>query len=114
MKYLTLILTFLMTIGSQVIAEDIDDGSLSNGHLNYVCDGETYIIISTETGWALLNQPDVEVSTTYDGFMLEDHETGTQKSLGKLASGADVMYVYYVDGTKRYDCSFSKTSPPTQ
>ena len=47
MKYLTLILTFLMTIGSQVIAEDIDDGSLSNGHLNYVCDGETYIIIST-------------------------------------------------------------------
>lgn len=72
--------------------------------LKYVCNGETHIIISTETGWTLLKQPDVEVSTTYDGFMLVNRETGLKKSLGTSASGADVMYVYHENDTRRYDC----------
>ena len=72
--------------------------------LKYVCNGETYIIVLTETGWALLKQPDVEVSTTYDGFMLVNRETGLKKSLGTSASGADVMYVYHKNDTRRYDC----------
>ena len=107
MKQFTVVLAFLMMIGSQATAAS-EDGSSSNGHLQYVCNGETHIITSTDEGWASLSNPDVTVTTTYDGFMLTDRETGIDKSLGKLASGADVMYVYHADGTKRYDCAFTR------
>ena len=72
----------------------------------YVCNGETHIIVSTEAGWALLKQPNVEVSTTYDGFMLVNRETGIKKSLGKSSSGGDVMYIYHEENTKRYVCVY--------
>ncbi|MDB9944666.1 hypothetical protein OAE27_00860 [bacterium] len=103
MKQFTVVLAFLMMIGSQATAAN-EDGSSSNGYLQYVCNGETHIITSTEEGWASLSNPDVTVTTTYDGFWLTDRETGLERSLGKSASAADVMYVYYADGTKRYDC----------
>ena len=51
-----------------------------------------------------MEQPDVLVSTTYDGFMLVNRETGIEKSVGKSASGTDVMYVYHKNDTRRYDC----------
>ena len=102
-KHLTLLIAFLMMISSQVTAAN-EDSSPSTGYLKYVCNGETHIIVSTEAGWGSPSRPNVTVETTYDGFMLTDRETGLERSLGKSASGADVMYVYYADGTKRYDC----------
>ena len=107
MKQFTVVLAFLMMIGSQATAAN-EDGSSSNGYLQYVCNGETHIINSAEEGWASLSNPDVTVTTTYDGFWLEDNDTGIDKSFGKSTSGADVMYVYYADGTKRYDCIFTR------
>ena len=104
MKHLTIPLAFLMTIGSQVSAANRDI-STSSRPINYLCNGETYIIISTEAGWVSLNHPQITVTTTYDGFMLVDQKLGAKRSLGKLASGADVMYVYHENDTKRYDCS---------
>ena len=106
-KHLTLLIAFLMTIGSQATAAN-EDGSSSKGYLQYVCNGETHIITNTEEGWASPSNPNVTVSTTYDGFWLTDSETGIERSIGKLASGAHVMYVYYADGTKRYDCVFTR------
>ena len=103
MKQFTVVLAFLMMIGSQATAAN-EDGSSSNGYLKYVCNGETHIIVSTEAGWAAPSRPNVTVETTYDGFMLTDRETGLERSLGKSASGANFMYVYHADGTKRYDC----------
>ena len=103
MKQFTVVLAFLMMIGSQAAAAS-EDGSSSNGHLQYVCNGETHIITSTEEGWTSLSHPDFTVITTYDGFMLTDRETGIERSLGKSTSGTDVMYVYHADGMKRYDC----------
>ena len=102
-KNLTVLVAFLMTIGSQVSAAN-QDSSTPSRPINYLCNGETYIIISTEAGWVSLSHPYISVTTTYDGFMLTDRETGLERSLGKSASGADVMYVYYTDGTKQYDC----------
>ena len=107
MKQFTVVLAFLMMIGSQAIAAS-EDGSSSKGYRQYVCNGETHIITDTEEGWASLSNPDVTVTTTYDGFWLEDNDTGIDKSLGQSTSGADVMYVYYADGTKRYDCIFTR------
>ena len=106
-KHLSVILSFLITIGSQATAAS-EDGSSSNGYLQYVCNGETHIITDTEEGWASLSHPDITVITTYNGFMLTDRETGIERSLGKSTSGADVMYVYHADGTKRYDCIFTR------
>ena len=103
MKRIAVLLAFLMTIGSQVTAAN-EDSSPSTGYLKYVCNGETHIIVSTEAGWAAPSRPNVTVETTYDGFMLTDRETGLERSLGKSASGANFMYVYHADGTKRYDC----------
>ncbi|MDB4842023.1 hypothetical protein OAH73_05590 [Planktomarina sp.] len=103
LKHLLISLAFLMTLSSPVSAEDVGDGSSSNGGLKFICDGITLIITSTEEGWALMSKPDVEIYTTYDGFMLIDHQTGISRSLGK-SSGADVMYVYYENGTEKYDC----------
>ena len=102
-KHLTLLIAFLMTIGSQATAAN-EGGPSSNGDLEYICNGETHIITSTDEGWASRSNPDITVTTTYDGFWLVDREAGLERSLGKSTSGADVMYVYYVDGTKRYDC----------
>ena len=107
MKQFTVVLAFLMMIGSQATAEN-EDGSSSNGYLQYVCNGETHIITATDEGWASLSNPDVTVTTTHNGFWLEDNDTGIDKALGLSASGADVMYVYYADGTKRYDCIFTR------
>ena len=107
MKQFTVVIVSLMMIGSQATAAN-EDGSSSKGYLQYVCNGETHIITSTDEGWASLSNPDVTVTTTYDGFMLTDRETGIDKSLGKSTSGADVMYVYHADGTKRYDCIFTR------
>ena len=103
MKRIAVLLAFLMTIGSQVTAAN-EDSAPSTGYLKYVCNGETHIIVSTEAGWASPSRPNVTVTTTYDGFWLVDREAGLERSLGKSTSGADVMYVYYADGTKRYDC----------
>ena len=103
MKLIAVLLGLAVAIASQTTAAN-EDVSLSNGYLKYVCNGEAHIITSTEEGWASLSHPDVTVETTYDGFMLTDRETGLERSLGKSASGADVMYVYYTDGTKQYDC----------
>ena len=107
MKQFTVVLAFLMMIGSQATAAN-EDGSSSHGYLQYLCNGETHIITDTEEGWASLSHPDVTVTTTYDGFWLEDNDTGIDKSFGKSTSGADVMYVYYADGTKWYDCVFTR------
>ena len=104
-KRITISLAFLMTLGSQATS-GIEDGTLLKGQHIFVCDGETFTIVDTETGWGLLSEPDVEVSTTYDGFMLVDNKSGTERSLGKSVSGADVMYVYYKGGTKVYDCIY--------
>jgi hypothetical protein len=106
-KHLTLLIALLMTIGSQVSAAN-HVSSAPSRPINYLCNGETYIIISTDEGWASRSNPDVTVTTTYDGFWLVDRETGLERSLGKSTSGADVMYVYYADGTKRYDCVGSR------
>ena len=106
-KHLTLLIAFLMTIGSQERAAN-QDSSTSSRPINYLCNGETYIIISTEAGWVSLSHPYTSVTTTYDGFMLTDRKTGIERSIGKLTSGAHVMYVYYADGTKRYDCVFTR------
>ena len=103
MKHIAVLLGLAVAIASQTTAAN-EDISLSNGYLKYVCNGEVHIITSTEEGWASLSHPDVTVETTYDGFVLTDRETGLERSLGKSASGADVMYVYYTDGTKQYDC----------
>ena len=103
MKHLTVLIASLMMIGADVSTAN-QDSSPSNRPINYVCNGQTYIIVSTEAGWALLKQPDVEVSTTYDGFILVNRETGIEKTVGKSASGADVMYVYHENDTRRYDC----------
>ena len=103
MKNLTVLIASLMMIGTDVSTAN-QDSSQSNKHIKYVCNGETYIIVSTEAGWTLLEQPDVLVSTTYDGFMLVNRETGIEKSVGKSASGTDVMYVYHKNDTRRYDC----------
>ena len=105
LRKLPILLVLLITIGSQTTA-NVQDGSSLNRQIGYVCDGQTFVIIKTETGWGLLNEPDVEVSTTYDGFMLVDHKSGTERSLGKLASGADVMYVYHENDTRRSDCVY--------
>ena len=94
-----------MALGSQATS-GIEDGAWLKGQHIFVCEGETFTIVDTETGWGLLNEPDVEVSTTYDGFMLVDHKSGTERSLGKLASGADVMYVYHENDTRRSDCVY--------
>ena len=107
MKQFTVVLAFLMMIGSQATAAN-EDGSSSNGYLQYVCNGETHTITSTDEGWASLSNPDVTVTTTHNGFWLEDNDTGIDKSLGQSTSGADVMYVYYADGTKRYDCVITR------
>jgi hypothetical protein len=107
MKHFTLLIALQITIGSQATAAS-EDGSSSNGYLQYVCNGETHMIASTEKGWASLSHPDITVITTYDGFMLTDRETGIERSLGKSTSGANVMYVYYADGTKAYDCAFTR------
>lgn len=64
-----------MTLGSQATS-DIKDGASLKGQHIFVCDGEIFTIIKTELGWALLSEPDVEVSTTYDGFMLTDQRSG--------------------------------------
>ena len=74
----------LVTIGSQATA-NVEDTPSPNSSKSYVCDGKVYTIVDTETGWGLLNEPDFEVFTTYDGFMLVDHKAGTKRSLGKLA-----------------------------
>ena len=103
MKHIAVLSGLTVAIASQTTAAN-EDVSLSNGYLKYVCNGEAHIITSTEEGWASLSHPDVTVETTYDGFVLTDRETGLERSLGKSASGADVMYVYYTDGTKQYDC----------
>ena len=103
MKHIAILLAFLMMISSQVIA-NVEDTPSPNSSKSYVCDGKVYTIVDTETGWGLLNEPDVEVFTTYDGFMLVDHKSGTNRSLGKLASGAGVMYVYHKNDTSRYHC----------
>ena len=107
MKHFTLLIALQITIGSQATAAS-EDGSSSNGYLQYVCNGETHIITATDEGWASLSNPDVTVTTTHNGFWLEDNDTGIDKALGLSASGADVMYVYYADGTKRYDCIFTR------
>ena len=39
------------------------------------------------------------------GYLLVEQKAGTERSLGKLASGEYVMYVYRENGTKRHDCS---------
>ena len=96
-------LVLLITIGSQATA-NVEDTPSPNSSKSYVCDGKVYTIVDTETGWGLLNEPDVEVFTTYDGFMLTDRETGLQRSLGTSASGADVMYVYDANDAVVYDC----------
>ena len=70
-----MVLAFLMTIGTQA-TPDIDDGASLKGQHIYVCDGENFTIVDTETGWGLLNEPDFEVFTTYDGFMLIDQKSG--------------------------------------
>ena len=103
MKHIAVLLGLAIAIASQTTAAN-EDGSSSNGYLKYVCNGEAHIITSTEEGWASLSHPDATVETTYDGFMLTDRETGLERSLGKSASGADVMYVYYTEGTQQYDC----------
>ena len=105
-KKLTKQLALLITIGSQATA-NVEDIPSSNRQIGYVCDGKIYTIIKTEMGWALLSEPDVEVSTTYDGFMLTDQKSGAKRSLGKLASGVDVLYVYHENDTKRYVCSLA-------
>ena len=97
----------IFAASNQVTAAN-EDNSPSNGYLKYVCNGETYIIVSTEAGWASPSRPNVTVETTYNGFMLTDRETGLERSIGKSGSGADVIYVYYTDGTKRYDCVFTR------
>jgi hypothetical protein len=102
-KHLTVPLAFLLTIGSQVSASNQDTATPSRP-INYVCNWEAYIIISTEAGWVSLSHPHVTVTTTYDGFLLADHETGIERSIGKLASGAVVMYVYQENDIKRYGC----------
>ena len=104
-KHLTLLIAFLMMIGSQVTAAN-EDSAPSTGYLKYVCNGETHIIVSTEAGWGSPSRPNVTVETTYDGFMLTDRETGLERSLGKSASGADVMYVYAENGTIVDDCVY--------
>ena len=96
-----------MSRGSQVKSAN-EDSAPSTGDLKYVCNGETHIIVSTEAVGAAPSRPNVTVETTYDGFMLTDRATGIERSLGKLASGADVMYVYYADGTTRYDCIITR------
>jgi len=105
MKHLTVLIAFLMTIGSQVSAAN-QDSSTPSRPINYLCNGETYIIISTEAGWVSLSHPYISVTTTYDGFMLTDRETGVEQSLGKSVSGADVMYVYAENGTIVDDCVY--------
>ena len=102
-KHLTLLIALLMTIGSQVSAAN-HVSSAPSRPINYLCNGETYIIISTEAGWVSLSHSYISVTTTYDGFMLIDQKSGAKRSLGKLASGVDVMYVYDENGTRRYDC----------
>ena len=104
-KNLTVLIAFLMTIGSQVSAAN-QDSSTPSRPINYLCNGETYIIISTEAGWVSLSHPYISVTTTYDGFMLTDRETGVEQSLGKSVSGADVMYVYAENGTIVDDCVY--------
>lgn len=96
-------MVLLITIGSQATA-NVEDTPSSNRQIGYVCDGKIYTIIKTEMGWALLSEPDVEVSTTYDGFMLTEQKSAIKRSLDKWASGADVMHVYDENGTRRYDC----------
>ena len=103
MKHIALLLGLAIAIASQTTAAN-EGGPSSNGDLEYICNGETHIITSTDEGWASRSNLDVTVTTTYDGFWLVDRETGLERSLGKSTSGADVMYVYYADGTKRYDC----------
>ena len=107
MKRLTITLAFLMTIGSQVSAAN-HVSSAPSRPINYLCNGETYIIISTEAGWVSLSHPYISVTTTYDGFMLIDQKSGAERSLGKLASGEDVMYVYHKNDTTRYNCVGSR------
>ena len=104
-KNLTVLIAFLMTIGSQVSAAN-QDSSTPSRPINYLCNGETHIIISTEAGWVSLSHPYISVTTTYDGFMLTDRETGVEQSLGKSVSGAEVMYVYAENGTIVDDCVY--------
>lgn len=106
-KHLTILIAFLMTIGSQVSAAN-HVSSAPSRPINYLCNGETYIIIFTEAGWVSLSHPYISVTTTYDGFMLIDQKSGAERSLGKLASGEDVMYVYHKNDTTRYKCVASR------
>ena len=105
LRKLLILLVLLVAIGSQATA-NVEDGPWLNRQFGYVCDGQTFVLIKNKRGWGLLNEPDIDVSTTYDGFLLTDRETGLQRSLGTSASGADVMYVYYKSGTRRYDCAY--------
>ena len=107
-KQITRLIALLIMASPQATAAN-EDGSSSNRYLKYVCNGETHIIASTDTGWTSLSHPkDVTVETTHDGFWLANRKTGIERSLGKSASGADVMYVYYADGTKRYACVYTR------
>ena len=85
-----------------------------NDRLEWVCDGKNYTIINTGDGWVLLNDPLVEVFTTYDGFWLENNEAKTQKALRTTETGEDVLEFYEqideykVQRTESYDCVFMR------
>ena len=86
-KYITTLITILATVGCQVTSSTEDGASLTE--LKYVCGEKTLVVINNGDGWALLNEPDVEVLTTYHGFMLIDNATGIESSLYTSDSGED-------------------------
>ena len=100
-------LSLLLLLGLVSLA-----GAASNNELNgsnvagytFICDGQTIIIYDTETGWALWGDSDVDVSTTYDGWMLTHKSTGIERSLSSTIGQQPVLYVYSDNDAKEFAC----------
>ena len=104
-KNISLVLGFLLAVSFPATSNAGNNQGLNWRH-GYACNQELLIIISTEIGWGLWKAPEVEVYTTYDGFMLVDQSSGTDRFLRKLQSGLHILEVRQASRTKRYDCSY--------
>jgi len=100
-------LSLLLLLGLVSFAGAASSNELNGSNLagyTFICDGQTIIIYRTETGWALWGDTNVEVSTTYDGWMLTHKRTGIERSLSTNIGEQPVLYVYSDNDAKEFAC----------
>ena len=111
-KHLIKLISLISLLGIQTVSTNAEGSSALNG-IRYVCEGRILTVVDTLEGWGLWGSPDVEVITTYDGFMIVNPKQKTESALllRTLSSGADVLDVQQVSGeTKRHKCSVTRVS----